>query len=285
MRSLRNCCLAPPLIAAAFDLGCISFDWFGSNARAPIFVSLHHARPRLARHCLDDRALADSAPACSRARRKRTVIDHSFKRPAGGEQFYFTPRRQQRPPLQYGSKAVAVGQYPWSLSGWSGQRQLSVAIHTGTDEYTAGSPTAMARSLAADGRCQGLGIELVSNHPAQLQQDLNDGIISCGTKDRDRSFGSTSLVQVGNNFYFYPVGSSGPAVAVRRQRSRSAVSVELYRGGANGERLSSRNSYRHDRYTARSPTAMARSLAAGRAVLGSRVRARAQIAGSVSSRT
>ena len=32
-----------------------------------------------------------------------------------------------------------------------------------------------------------------------------------------KSFGSTSLVQVGNNFYFYPVGgSSGPLLKVRR---------------------------------------------------------------------
>ena len=58
------------------------------------------------------------------------------------------------------------------------------------------------------------------------------------------SFGSTSLVQVGNNFYFYPVGgNSGPQF----KYGGSAVSVgrypfDLHRSGENGERLSSRTS-------------------------------------------
>ena len=57
------------------------------------------------------------------------------------------------------------------------------------------------------------------------------------------SFGSTSLVQVGSNFYFYPVGgSSGPLL----KYGGAPVAVgqypglEHYRGRANGERLSSR---------------------------------------------
>ena len=61
------------------------------------------------------------------------------------------------------------------------------------------------------------------------------------------SFGSTSLVQVGSNFYFYPVGgSSGPLL----KYGGAPVAVGQYpgwsydRGGANGGRLSGRwNSY------------------------------------------
>src|SRR5258705_13445058 len=46
-----------------------------------------------------------------------------------------------------------------------------------------------------------------------FQQDLNgDGAIGGGASTSTiESYGSTSLVQVGSNFYFYPVGgSSGP---------------------------------------------------------------------------
>ena len=46
------------------------------------------------------------------------------------------------------------------------------------------------------------------------------------------SFGSTSLVQVGNNFYFYPVGgSSGPLLKYNGAAvSLQQYPVELYRG-------------------------------------------------------
>ena len=58
------------------------------------------------------------------------------------------------------------------------------------------------------------------------------------------SFGSTSLVQVGDNFYFYPVGgSSGPLFSMAARRSRSDSIAWSYIGvEQNGERLSSRTS-------------------------------------------
>ena len=42
------------------------------------------------------------------------------------------------------------------------------------------------------------------------------------------SFGSTSLVQVGNNFYFYPVGgSSGPLFKYSRHAGHGGTSTAL----------------------------------------------------------
>src|SRR6185369_14831125 len=55
-----------------------------------------------------------------------------------GNNFYVYPvGGSSGPPLQYGGKAVAAGQYPWSYIGV--ERTASgyhVAIRTGTDEYT-----------------------------------------------------------------------------------------------------------------------------------------------------
>ena len=120
----------------------------------------------------------------------------------------------------------------------------------GADQYTVWNTDSNGNVVS-----NGTGGVIVSGSSSVLkslepsfQQDLNgDGIIGSAAAPKTviESFGSTSLVQVGNNFYFYPVGgSSGPLFKYRRHAGRGgAVCVELHRGGANGERLSSRTSY------------------------------------------
>ena len=93
-----------------------------------------------------------------------------------------------------------------------------------------------ARSRLAGARLDGCALVYDAGSPAALA--------AAGTVIE--SFGSTSLVQVGNNFYFYPVGgSSGPQFKYRRHAGHGGTISEssYHRGRENGERLSSRTSY------------------------------------------
>ena len=119
----------------------------------------------------------------------------------------------------------------------------------GADQYTVWNTDSNGNVVS-----NGTGGVVVSGSSSVLkslepsfQQDLNgDGIIGSAAAPRTviESFGSTSLVQVGNNFYFYPVGgSSGPLFKYTARRSRwDEYSAELHRGRENSERLSSRTS-------------------------------------------
>ena len=74
-----------------------------------------------------------------------------------------------------------------------------------------------------------------------FQQDLNDdGVIGGGVSTSTiESYGSTSLVQVGSNFYFYPVGGSsgpqfkynGPPVSVGQYASLTYIAAEQTASG------------------------------------------------------
>ena len=68
------------------------------------------------------------------------------------------------------------------------------------------------------------------------------------------SFGSTSLVQVGNNFYFYPVGgSSGPLLKVDGMSvAAGSIGVELIGAEqtASGYQVALRKAAGADQYTA-----------------------------------
>ena len=172
-----------------------------------------------------------------------------------GNNFYFYPVGGSSGPLfKYGGSPVAVGQFPVELSSGRSKRRADIKSHSvvaGTDLYTVWNTDSSGNFVS-----NGTGGVIVSGSSSVLkslepsfQQDLNgDGLIGSAAAPKTviESFGSTSLVQVGNNFYFYPVGgSSGPlfkyggsAVAVGQ------FPVELHRGGANGERLSSRTSCR-----------------------------------------
>ena len=90
------------------------------------------------------------------------------------------------------------------------------------------------------------------------------------------SFGSTSLVQVGNNFYFYPVGgSSGPLFKYRGSPVAVGQYAWSYIGAeqtASGYQVALRVQARISTRSG-TPTAMATSFPTGRAASSSRVRA------------
>ena len=112
----------------------------------------------------------------------------------------------------------------------------------GTDQYTVWNTDSNGNFVS-----NGTGGVIVSgSNPAitslepSFNQDLNgDGVIGANVSSTViESFGSTSLVQVGSNYYFYPVGgSSGPEfkyngspVAVG-QYEWSFIGVEQTAGG------------------------------------------------------
>ncbi len=99
----------------------------------------------------------------------------------------------------------------------------------GTDQYTVWNTDSNGNVVS-----NGTGGVIVSGASSVLKslepsfhQDLNgDGVIGgAAAATVIESFGSTSLVQVGSNFYFYPVGgSSGPLF----KYGGSAVAVGQY---------------------------------------------------------
>ena len=149
-----------------------------------------------------------------------------------GSNFYFYPVGGSTGPLfKYGGSAVAVGQYPWSYIGaeqTASGYQVALRI-AGTDQYTVWN-TDSNGSVVSNGTggviVTGASSVLKSLEPS-FHQDLNgDGVIGgAAAATIIESQGSTSLVQVGSNFYFYPVGgSSGPLF----QYGGSAVAVGQY---------------------------------------------------------
>src|SRR6185295_12027524 len=117
---------------------------------------------------------------------------------------------------------VGVGQYA-SLTYLGAEQTASgyaVAIKVqGADQYTVWN-TDINGNFVSNGTggvvVSGASSVLIALEP-NFQQDLNgDGVIGGGAPPAPagtviESFGSTSLVQLNDNFYFYPVGgSSGP---------------------------------------------------------------------------
>jgi serralysin len=153
-----------------------------------------------------------------------------------GSNFYFYPVGGSSGPLfKYSGSAVAVGQYEWSCIGveqTAGGYQVALRV-AGTDQYTVWNTDSNGNVVS-----NGTGGVVVSGSSTVLKslepsfhQDLNgDGVIGGAAPPAPsgtviESFGSTSLVQVGSNFYFYPVGgSSGPLF----KYSGSAVAVGQY---------------------------------------------------------
>jgi serralysin len=137
--------------------------------------------------------------------------------------YYFYPvGGSSGPQFKYGGTPVGVGQYA-SLT-YLGAEQTAggyaVAIKVqGADQYTVWN-TDINGNFVSNGTggvvVSGASSVLIALEP-NFQQDLNgDGVIGGGAPPAPagtviESFGSTSLVQLSNNFYFYPVGgSSGP---------------------------------------------------------------------------
>jgi serralysin len=138
-----------------------------------------------------------------------------------GSNFYFYPvGGSSGPEFKYHGTPVVAGQ----LDSWSyiGAEQTSsgyeVALHVqGTDQYTVWNTDSSGSfvSNGTGGIVSGTSSVLEALEPS-FQQDLNgDGTIGLASSASSGTVieaqGSTSLVQVGSNFYFYPVGgSSGP---------------------------------------------------------------------------
>ena len=141
-----------------------------------------------------------------------------------GNNFYFYPvGGSSGPQFKYRGTPVAVGQYEWSYIGveqTSSGYQVALRI-AGKDQYTVWNTDSNGNFVS-----NGTGGVIVSGSSSVLKslepgfsQDLNgDGMIGSAAAPKTviESFGSTSLVQVGNNFYLYPVGgSSGPQFKYR----------------------------------------------------------------------
>ena len=125
-----------------------------------------------------------------------------------GSNFYFYPVGGSSGPLfKYRGTPVAVGQYEWSYIGveqTASGYQVALRV-AGTDQYTVWNTDSNGNvvSNGAGGVVSGASSVLKSLEPS-FQQDLNgDGIIGSAAAPKTviESFGSTSLVQVGNNFY------------------------------------------------------------------------------------
>ena len=135
-----------------------------------------------------------------------------------GSNYYFYPvGGSSGPQFKYKGSPVAVGQYEWSFIGVEQTASgYKVAMRIpGTDQYTVWNTDSNGNFVS-----NGTGGVIVSGSSSAItslepsfNQDLNgDGVIGASVSSTViEALGSTSLVQVGSNYYFYPVGgSSGP---------------------------------------------------------------------------
>jgi serralysin len=136
----------------------------------------------------------------------------------GNNYFFYPVGGSSGPEFEYQGAPVAAGEYVWSYIGAEQTAGgYEVALHVaGTDQYTVWNTDSNGNFVS-----NGTGGVVVSGSSSVLEslepsfhQDLNgDGVIGVPAVPSTviESFGSTSLVQVGNNYFFYPVGgSSGP---------------------------------------------------------------------------
>ncbi|WP_024343036.1 M10 family metallopeptidase C-terminal domain-containing protein [Bradyrhizobium japonicum] len=136
-----------------------------------------------------------------------------------GNNFYFSPvSGGTGPTLKYGGAVVTVGQFgSWTFIGAEQTASgYEIALHVpGSDQYTVWNTDSNGTVVS-----NGTGGAIVSGSSSVLEalepsfhQDLNgDGVIGLPPVVIE-SFGSTSLVQAGNNFYFSPVsGGTGPTL-------------------------------------------------------------------------
>ena len=134
-----------------------------------------------------------------------------------GSNFFFYPvGGSSGPALQYGSADVVAGQW----AGWTpiGVEQTASGYEVawklaGADQYTVWNTDSNGNYIShAIGTVSGTSSALESLETS-FHQDLNgDGVIGVPGAVIE-AYGSTSLVEVGSNFFFYPVGgSSGPAL-------------------------------------------------------------------------
>ena len=131
-----------------------------------------------------------------------------------GNNFFLDNSAGAGPELKYGGAPVAAGQF----AGWSpiGAEQTAngyeVAWHNAsTDQYTVWNTDSSGKYLSNIGTVSGTSSTLESLETS-FHQDLNgDGQIGPTTTVIE-SFGSTSLTEVGNNFFLDNSAGSGPSL-------------------------------------------------------------------------
>src|SRR3984893_9773427 len=132
-----------------------------------------------------------------------------------GSNFFFYPvGGSSGPELSYNGTPFVAGQFgawtPIGVEQTASGYEVAWKV-TGADQYTVWNTDSSGNYTSnAIGVVSGSSVELESLEPS-FQQDLNgDGVIGVLIEAK----GSTSLVEVGNNFFFYPVGgSSGPELS------------------------------------------------------------------------
>ena len=137
-----------------------------------------------------------------------------------GNNYLFLPRRQaaQARSSNTAARRSRPDSLPWSYigGGENGERLSSrTSCRRHGSIYDLEHRQQRQRRFQRRGRCRCSGSSsVIRSLESSFQQDLNgDGMIGSAPAPKTviESFGSTSLVQAGNNYYFYPVGgSSGP---------------------------------------------------------------------------
>jgi hypothetical protein len=136
----------------------------------------------------------------------------------GSNYFFYPNGGAAGPEFSYGGAAVVAGQFgQWTLIG--AEQTASgyvVALKlAGVDQYTVWNTDSSGNYLSAPiGVVSGTSTALES-YETSFHQDLNgDGLIGPPPPVVIEAFGSTSLVQVGSNYFLYPVGgSAGPELS------------------------------------------------------------------------
>ena len=127
--------------------------------------------------------------------------------------YYFENSSGLGPDFKFGGTAFVAGEFgAWTLIGAvqvSGGYDIAWKV-PGADQYTIWNTDSNGNFVSAlIGTVSGTSTALESFEPL-FHQDLNgDGTIGFTTQVIE-SFGSTSLKEVGNNFYFYNSSGSGP---------------------------------------------------------------------------
>ena len=137
----------------------------------------------------------------------------------GGNYFLYSVGGLSGPELKYSGAPVVAGQFELSSGVWVpiGAEQTTSGYVvawkvTGTDQYTVWYTNSDGNYISNIGVVSGTSAVLQS-FETTFQQDLNDdGLIGPAPSPTEiESDGSTSLVQVGSNYFVYPVGGlSGP---------------------------------------------------------------------------
>src|SRR5215469_5537837 len=131
-----------------------------------------------------------------------------------GSNYFLEPIGGSAVELSYGGAPVVAGQFgTWTPIGveQTASGYEVVWKDTGSDQFTAwytdssGNFVSMAFSSTVSGTSAAL-----ESLETTFKQDLNgDGVIGLsGPSTVIESFGSTSLVQTGSNYFFYPTGGS-----------------------------------------------------------------------------